>query len=194
MFQAVLLGVCGFLVMTMSVFYGVTRMPVHRSAVILLFELVAGALSVGIGFGLQNIVNNFVSGMILLIERPIKVGDLIEVGGTFGQVESIGARSTAIRSFDNFHIIVPNSAFLESNVVNWTHTDDLVRVRLRVGVAYGSPTRRVEELILQAVRELEEAVIPPEPMVIFEDFGDNALIFDLYFWVLATARTLSAFF
>jgi small-conductance mechanosensitive channel len=148
------------------------------------FTLAGGAIAIGVGFGSQKIVNNFISGLILLAERPIKVGDLIEVGDTFGTVESIGARSTKIKSFDNFHIIVPNGAFLEQNVVNWTHTDDLVRVRLRVGVAYGSPTRRVEELILQAVRELEEAVIPPEPMVIFEDFGDSALIFEAMFWVV----------
>lgn len=148
------------------------------------FTLAGGAIAIGVGFGSQKIVNNFISGLILLAERPIKVGDLIEVGDTFGTVESIGARSTKIKSFDNFHIIVPNGAFLEQNVVNWTHTDDLVRVRLQVGVAYGSPTRRVEELILQAVRELDDAVIPPEPMVIFEDFGDSALIFEAMFWVV----------
>jgi small-conductance mechanosensitive channel len=148
------------------------------------FTLAGGAIAIGIGFGSQKIVNNFISGLILLAERPIKVGDLIEVGETFGEVESIGARSTKIKSFDNFHIIVPNGAFLEQNVVNWTHSDNLVRVRLQVGVAYGSPTRRVEELIQQAVRELEEVVTPPEPIVLFDDFGDNALIFEALFWII----------
>jgi small-conductance mechanosensitive channel len=123
-------------------------------------------------------------GLILLAERPIKVGDLIEVGGTFGQVENIGARSTAIRTFDNFHIIVPNSAFLETNVVNWTHADDLVRISLLVGVAYGSPTRKVEEIMLEVVREHDKTVSPPEPVVLFEDFGDNALIFRALFWIV----------
>ena len=147
------------------------------------FTLAGGALAIGIGFGSQNILNNFISGLILLAERPIKVGDLIDVNGTFGQVESIGARSTAIKSFDNFHIIVPNSTFLESNVVNWTHTDNLVRISLVVGVAYGSPVRKVEEILLDVVREHGKTVAPPEPVVLFNDFGDSALMFQTLFWI-----------
>ncbi len=147
------------------------------------FTLAGGALAIGIGFGSQNILNNFISGLILLAERPIKVGDLIDVNGTFGQVESIGARSTAIKSFDNFHIIVPNSTFLESNVVNWTHTDNLVRISLVVGVAYGSPVRKVEEILLDVVREHGKTVTPPEPVVLFNDFGDSALVFQTLFWI-----------
>ena len=148
------------------------------------FTLAGGALAIGIGFGSQKIVNNFISGLILLFERPIKVGDLIEVGETFGRVESIGARSTKVKTFDNFHIIVPNGTILDQNVVNWTHSDNLVRVRMKVGVAYGAPTRRVEELLLQAIRELDKVVSPPEPVVIFEDFGDNALLFEALFWII----------
>jgi len=147
------------------------------------FTLAGGAIAIGVGFGSQKIVNNFISGLILLAERPIKVGDLIEVGDTFGEVESIGARSTKIKSSDNFHIIVPNGAFLEQNVVNWTHSDNLVRIGLRVGVAYGSPTRRVEELIQRAIRESDRALSPPEPAVLFGDFGDSALIFEARFWI-----------
>ena len=149
-----------------------------------IFTLAGGAIAIGVGFGSQKIVNNFISGLILLAERPIKVGDLIEVGETFGEVENIGARSTKIKTSDNFHIIVPNSAFLEQNVVNWTHSDNLVRIKMVVGVAYGSPTRQVEELLLQAVRELDKAVIPPEPAVVFDDFGDSALIFEALFWIV----------
>jgi small-conductance mechanosensitive channel len=149
-----------------------------------IFTLAGGAIAIGVGFGSQKIVNNFVSGIILLFERPIKVGDLIEVGETFGQVENIGARSTKIKTFDNFHIIVPNGTFLEQNVVNWTHSDDMVRARMRVGVAYGSPTRLVEELLLKAIRELDKAVIPPDPQVLFDDFGDNSLMFEALFWVV----------
>jgi small-conductance mechanosensitive channel len=148
------------------------------------FTLAGGAIAIGVGFGSQKIASNFISGLILLTERPIKVGDLIEVGDTFGEVENIGARSTKIKTFDNFHIIVPNAAFLEQNVVNWTHSDNMVRVHMQVGVAYGSPTRRVEELILRAIRELDKAVIPPEPVVLFHDFGDSALIFEALFWVI----------
>jgi potassium efflux system protein len=147
------------------------------------FTLAGGAIAIGVGFGSQKIVNNFISGLILLAERPIKVGDLIEVGDTFGEVESIGARSTKIKSSHNFHIIVPNGAFLEQNVINWTHSDNLVRISLKVGTAYGSPTRRVEELIERAIRESGWALIPPEPVVLFEDFGDNALIFEALFWI-----------
>ena len=148
------------------------------------FTLAGGAIAIGVGFGSQKIVNNFISGLILLVERPIKVGDLIEVGDTFGEVESIGARSTKIKSFDNFHVIVPNGSFLEQNVINWTHSDNLVRVHLQVGVAYGSPTRRVEELLQQAIRELDQVVTPPEPVVLFDDFGDSALVFEALFWIV----------
>jgi small-conductance mechanosensitive channel len=148
------------------------------------FTLAGGALAIGIGFGSQNILNNFISGLILLAERPIKVGDLIEVEGTFGQVERIGARSTSVKTFDNFHIIVPNSSFLESKVVNWTHTDKLVRISLVVGVAYGSPVRRVEEVLLEVVGEHERTVVPPDPVVLFEDFGDSALVFRALFWIV----------
>jgi small-conductance mechanosensitive channel len=148
------------------------------------FALAGGAIAIGVGFGSQNVVSNFISGIILLAERPLKVGDLIQVGDTFGEVETIGARSTKIKTFDNFHIIVPNAAFLEQNVINWTLSDNLVRIHLQVGVAYGSPTRRVEELIQQAVRELDSVVIPPEPAVLFEDFGDSSLVFEAQFWIM----------
>lgn len=147
------------------------------------FALAGGALAIGVGFGSQNILNNFISGLILLAERPIKIGDLVEVDNTFGQVESIGARSTSIKTFDNFHIIVPNSTFLESNVVNWTHTDNMVRISLVVGVAYGSPVNKVEQIMLEIVREHAQSVIPPEPVVLFEDFGDSALVFRALFWI-----------
>ncbi len=148
------------------------------------FTLAGGALAIGIGFGSQNILNNFISGLIILAERPIKVGDLIEVDGTFGRVENIGARSTLVKTFDNVHIVVPNSTFLESNVINWTHSDNLVRISLKVGVAYGSPVRRVEERILQAIREHDRVITSPEPQVLFEDFGDSALIFEALFWIM----------
>ncbi len=147
------------------------------------FTLAGGALAIGVGFGSQKIINNFISGLIILAERPIKIGDLIEVDDTFGAVENIGARSTLIRSFDNIHVVVPNSTFLESNVINWTHSDNMVRIRLAVGVAYGSPTRRVEELILQAIGEHDKVIVPPEPQVLFDDFGDSALVFEAMFWI-----------
>lgn len=147
------------------------------------FAVVGGALAIGVGFGSQNVVNNFISGIILLAERPIKLGDLIEVGGVYGNVERIGLRSTRVRTGDNVHIIVPNAAFLENNVINWTHTDKRVRITITVGVIYGSPTREVQRLILQALAEQSGVQRQPEPVVLFRDFGDDALIFETRFWI-----------
>jgi hypothetical protein len=100
------------------------------------FAVVGGALAIGVGFGSQNVVNNFISGLILLVERPIKIGDLIELEGIYGTVERIGLRSTRVRTGDNVHIIVPNASFLERNVINWTHTDARVRIKINVGIVY----------------------------------------------------------
>jgi len=147
------------------------------------FAVLGGALAIGVGFGSQNIVNNFISGVILLAERPIKVGDLVDVEGTYGNVEWIGARSTRIRTGNNIHVIVPNSAFLESNVVNWTHQNASVRISVSVGVAYGSPTREVERRIRAALEGVPQILANPEPIVLFEDFGDNSLLFSVHFWV-----------
>ena len=147
------------------------------------FTVLGGALAIGVGFGSQNVVNNFISGLILMLERPIKVGDIVDVEGTFGRVERIGARSTWIKTFANIHIIVPNSSFLEKNVINWTHTDDVVRTSVEVGVAYGSPTREVDRLIRRVLQEHGRILDKPPPSVLFTEFGDNALIFRAYFWL-----------
>ena len=147
------------------------------------FTVAGGALAIGIGFGSQNIVNNFISGIILMAERPIKVGDIVVVEGNSGRVERIGPRSTRIRTFDNTHMIVPNSRFLDTNVVNWTLSDDLVRTKFKVGVAYGSPTRMVEELLRQVLRKNDAVLKNPAPSVLLTDFGDNALQFQVEFWV-----------
>ncbi|MGB5810129.1 MAG: mechanosensitive ion channel domain-containing protein, partial [Polyangiales bacterium] len=149
------------------------------------FTVLGGALAIGIGFGSQNVMNNFISGLILMLERPVRAHDVVEVDGNHGTIEKIGARSTQIRSTDGRHIIVPNSFFLESNVVNWTLSDDLIRARVSVGVIYGSPTRLVEQLILKVIADDEQILKAPQPIVIFEEFGDNALNFDVYFWVSA---------
>jgi small-conductance mechanosensitive channel len=150
------------------------------------FAFVSGAVAIGVGFGAQNIINNFISGWILMWERPIRIGDFLEIGDAKGTVEAINTRSTRIRRVDGVHMLIPNSALLENTVVNWTLVDRLARCNVRVGVAYGSPARQVQELFLQAVQEQPETLDEPKPTVIFEDFGDNALIFDAYFWVLAT--------
>lgn len=152
------------------------------------FAFVSGAIAIGVGFGAQNIINNFISGWILMWERPIRIGDFLEVGDATGTVESINTRSTRIRRTDGVHMLIPNSSLLENTVVNWTLIDNLTRTLVRVGVAYGSPVKKVAELIMQATEEQEAVLKEPLPTVIFEDFADSALIFDVFFWVNATAE------
>lgn len=147
------------------------------------FTILGGALAIGIGFGSQNVVNNFISGLILLAERPIRVGDLIQTEDLIGTVEHIGPRSTRVRGPENMDIIVPNSSFLERNVVNWTLSDDRYRTHITVGVVYGSPTREVTKLIRKALEEHGKVLSKPEPIVLFADFGDSALIFEAHFWI-----------
>jgi small-conductance mechanosensitive channel len=168
----------------------VTLLALHLVNVPLtLFTFLGGALAIGVGFGSQNIVNNFISGLILLAERPIRHGDTIQLDGLAGTIEHIGARSTRVRTATNVEIIVPNSRFLENNVVNWTLSDDKIRTSIKLGVAYSSPTRDVARLLKRAADEHGLIMRNPEPFVWFTDFGDNALQFELHFWV--TMRTLS---
>jgi potassium-dependent mechanosensitive channel len=156
------------------------------------FTLAGGALAVGIGFGSQNIVNNFMSGLILLLERPVRVGDVVEVDGLLGTVERIGPRSTRVRTFENTHQIIPNSSFLERNVLNLTFSDEVVRAIVEVGVAYGSLTREVERVTLEVLQEHPEIVDFPKPQVLFHEFGDSALVFRAYFWVRDVLGRLNA--
>ncbi|MDL1871614.1 mechanosensitive ion channel [Deltaproteobacteria bacterium PRO3] len=148
-----------------------------------LFAVLGGAVAIGVGFGSQNLMNNFISGLILLIERPIKVGDIIETDGNAGVVEQIGGRSTQIRTFNNIHMIVPNSAFLEKAVVNWTLSDNMIRSSIRVGVDYGSNTRQVADILKKAASDHGKVLQTPEPIVLFSDFGNDSLVFDLFFWL-----------
>ncbi|MCC6489925.1 MAG: mechanosensitive ion channel [Candidatus Hydrogenedentes bacterium] len=147
------------------------------------FTLFGGALAIGVGFGAQNLINNFISGLILMMERPIRIGDLVEVDGRGGYIEEIGARCCRLRLFSGVDLMVPNSAFLEKTVINWTLSDAKVRFTVTVGVSYGSPTRQVEQLIMKAVTEHSRVLDEPEPVVVFSEFGDNALTFEAYFWL-----------
>lgn len=155
---------------------------------ITVFAILGGALAIGVGFGAQNLLNNLISGIILLAERPIKIGDVVELETDRGRVEDIGNRCVRIRRFDGVHVLVPNSYFLEQRVTNWTLVSNDVRGAVSVGVAYGSPTRQVEKLMLQAANE-QTAVDHDrwDPEVLFEDFGDNSLKFSLFFWTRVNA-------
>jgi potassium efflux system protein len=144
--------------------------------------LVAGALSVGIGFGLQTIVNNFVSGLILLLERPIQVGDTIEIGDVTGQVRHIGIRSSTIATFDGAEVIVPNAALISERVVNWTLSSFQRRVEITVGVAYGNEPARVLEILEGAARGVPDVLERPAPQALFLGFGDSSLDFALRAW------------
>jgi small-conductance mechanosensitive channel len=144
--------------------------------------IVVSALSVAIGFGLQDIAKNFGSGLVLLFERPIQVGDFVEVGEYSGTVERIGSRSTVIRTLDRVSIIVPNSRFLENEVINWSHDNPVSRLHLPVGVAYGSDIRAVEAALLDAAKGHPDVLLVPPPNVLFLGFGDSSLDFELLVW------------
>jgi small-conductance mechanosensitive channel len=145
--------------------------------------VVAGGLGVGIGFGLQNIVNNFVSGLILLFERPIDVGDTIEVSDTSGTMKHIGIRASVIRTFDGAEVIVPNGILLSESVTNWTLSDRRRRIDLAVGVEYGTPAQRVIELLVGVAKANPKVISDPGPHAFFEDFGDSSLDFRLWAWI-----------
>lgn len=148
-----------------------------------IFTLLGGALAIGIGFGSQNLMNNFISGLIILAERPIRIGDLIQMGDINGTVTEIGGRSTKIRNQSNVEIIIPNSTFLESNVINWTFSDDRIRTRVSVGYAYGTDTTRIRDTLTEAATTHDRVLKDPKPLVLFQEFGDNALIFEVLFWI-----------
>jgi small-conductance mechanosensitive channel len=152
------------------------------------FAFISGAVAIGVGFGAQNIINNFISGWILMWERPIKIGDFLELGDVRGTVEAINNRSTCIRRVDGVHLLVPNSYLLENTVTNWTLVDKLVRTSVRLGVAYGSDVELVTRLLKQAAEEHPDVLKEPGHAVIFDDFGDNALIFELVFWLYSGAE------
>lgn len=156
--------------------------------------LVAGGVGVGVGFGLQNIANNLISGFFILFERPIKVGDRIEVGEVHGHVVHIAARATTVRTNDNIDIIIPNSSFTSFNVINWSHGDQRVRFRIPVSVAYGSDARLVERLLLEVAEENENVLKEPSPRVVFWAFGDSALEFQLRVWTTRMLHRRGVFF
>ena len=177
----------GYIGLIIAVVAGVSTIGIDLSSL----ALIAGALSVGIGFGLQSIVNNFVSGLILLIERPIKIGDWVVTNSGEGVVRRINVRSTEIETFDRCSIIVPNSELISSAVQNWTHRDNLARVRVLIGVTYDADPRFVHDLLAKVVADYDALLKTPEPLIYFTDFGDSALMFDVRAYITDANSSLS---
>lgn len=147
-----------------------------------IFTVLGGALAVGIGFGSQNLVNNFISGILVMVEQPIRVGDFIDVETVSGQVESIGMRSTIVRTGGNAVTIIPNTRFIENNLTNWTKSDT-ISTSIKVGIAYGSDLEKFRRLCLEVVAQIKHVVVAPPPDVQFIDFGDSALLFEISYHI-----------
>jgi small-conductance mechanosensitive channel len=168
-----------------GLFIGLQSLGVNLSSLVVF----GGAVGVGVGLGLQNVVSNFVAGLILLIEQPIRIGDRVETGGTLGDVIRIAARSTWVRTNDNVVKIVPNSDFINNAVTNWTANDPNVRIHLAVGVGYSSNPEQVRTILLQAAVSHPQVLKDPPPTVWFTDYGDNSINFDLLVWTSDLSHT-----
>ena len=168
-----------YLILAVGIFLALDNLGISVTALAGLGAI----LAVGIGFGLQNIAQNFVSGVILLLERPVKKGDYVEVGGIKGTVREIHSRATVVTTIDNVDIIVPNGQFITEQVVNQTYDTRRIRVRIEVGVAYGSDTALVKETLLRVASRHEAVLTDPPPLVLFTEFGDSSLDFALLVWI-----------
>ncbi len=169
----------GYIVIAIGILIAIQGMGIRLSAL----TVFAGVLGVGIGFGMQSITANFVSGVAILFERPIKEGDMVKVGAMIGTVMKINLRATIIKTIDNEHLIVPNTQFVNATVENMSHSDPKLRLHVDVGVAYGTDPHLVREALLEAARATENILGVPEPDVLFTSFGDSALNFVLRVWV-----------
>ncbi len=177
--------VTSYLVFVLGLIVGLQSLGLNLSSLVVL----GGALGIGVGLGLQAIVSNFVAGLILLLEQPIKLGDRIDVGTTSGDVVRLRGRSTWIRTNENVVIIVPNSEFINQRVTNWTANDRQVRISLPVGVSYDCDPKHVREIILAVARNHADVLAEPSPEVIFLEFGDSSLNFELRVWTIQQVRT-----
>jgi small-conductance mechanosensitive channel len=146
------------------------------------FAILAGAVGLGVGFGLQNIINNFISGIILLFERPVKIGDMIQIGDQQGSLNRIGLRASVLRKVDGSDVIVPNSHLISEEVVNWTMSDQRRRIDISIGVAYGTDPRAVIELLTKSVVGMEYVLTDPGPRTLFVGFGDTSIDFEVRAW------------
>jgi small-conductance mechanosensitive channel len=168
-----------------GLFIGLQSLGLNLSSLLVF----GGAIGVGVGLGLQNVVSNFVAGLVLLVEQPIRIGDRIVTGDTMGDVIRIAARSTWIRTNENVVVIIPNNDFINNPVVNWTANDDSVRINILVGVGYSSDPQKVRELLLQVATENPNVLEDPKSDVIFTGYGDNSLNFSLRVWTSQRAHT-----
>jgi small-conductance mechanosensitive channel len=178
--QLVILKVTHYLLVGLGIIVAVQSIGLNLTSLAVVF----GLLSVGIGFGLQHVASNFISGLIVLFERPIKIGDRITIGDVWGDVVNISLRATLIRTVDNISIIVPNSEFITSRVINWSHRDPKVRVHIPVGVAYGSDVPLVIKSLLEVADNHPQVMKDPPPKVWFNEFGNSSLNFELLVWIL----------
>jgi len=172
----------------LAIFTGINILGINLSSL----AFMAGALGIGIGFGLQNVVNNFVSGIILLFDPSIQVGDMVQIGEDWGTINRINIRTTIVQTFDNASLIIPNSEMLSNKVTNWSFKDPKVRRQVDVGVAYGSDVQLVRKILLEIVGDMPEIMNDPAPRVDFTDFGDSALIFRVRFWISSPEFWLGA--
>ena len=168
-----------YLTVTIGAFVALDTIGISLTSI----AAVGAVLMVGVGFGLQNIAQNFISGIIILLERPIKQGDIVYVGGVSGKVRDIRVRSTVIETRDDVAIIVPNSQFIAEQVINDSFSGHRIRKTLRVGVAYGSNIEKVTQILRKVSTEHEHVLKDPEPRILFMDFGSSSLDFELRFWV-----------
>jgi len=166
------------IVLVVGVFIVLDNAGIHLGTL----TVFAGAVGVGVGFGLQNIASNFISGLVILAERPITIGDRVEVAGVAGQVQQIRARSTVILTNDNITMIVPNTKFIDSPVTNWTYGDPRVRFRIPIGVAYDSDLEKVRNALVEVARENSHVLPQPEPTVFLETFGESSINLELVVW------------
>jgi len=178
--QFLILRLIHYVLIVIGLFLAINLVGIQMTSLTVIF----GLLGVGIAFGLQNITSNFVSGLILLFERPVNVGDYIEVSGAMGKVQSINMRSTTVITRDNITLIVPNSSFIEGTVTNWSVGDPKIRINVPVGVAYGSDTELVRRLLLEVAENHPDVLKEPKPDVLFREFADSSLNFDLRIWIL----------
>jgi potassium efflux system protein len=172
--------ILGYVLVGAGIVIGFSQLGIDWSKL----QWIIAALGVGLGFGLQEIVANFVSGLIILFERPIRVGDFVTIGNLSGTVSNIKIRATTVTDFDNREVLLPNKSIITENVTNWTLKDSVTRIVVKIGVAYGSDTDIVKGLLLKVVEGLDEVLEQPAPQVFFLEHGDSSLNFEIRVFVV----------